>query len=305
MNNNYPGYIGLYKKGELIKRADRLYQIMHSCHLCPRRCRVNRLKGETGYCGAGYQPEISSFHCHRGEEPPISGWAGSGTIFLTHCSLRCVFCQNYPISQLGHGNEISTHRLAEIMLILQKRGCHNINFVTPTHFVPQIVAAVNIAAGKGLKLPLVYNCGGYEQTSVLKLLEGVVDIYMPDIKYGSIREAKNYSNAPDYFQVAKKSVKEMHRQVGKLRMSADNIAQKGLLVRHLILPHNVAKTKKVLTFIKSEISPETYISIMGQYFPAYKAVHIKQLNRKVKRAEYQEALRLVQKLSLEEGWQQD
>jgi len=277
---------------------------MTSCHICPRRCGVNRLKGEIGYCKGGIEPEISSFYSHMGEEPPISGWTGSGTIFFTHCSLRCVFCQNYPISQLGYGNKISIQKLAKIMITLQKRGCHNINLVTPTHFVPQIVAALDIAAGEGLKIPLVYNCGGYEEVSTLKLLEGIVDIYMPDIKYGEKKEAKKYSNAPDYFEVAKKAIKEMHRQVGELKMSKDNIAQKGLIIRHLVLPNDLAKTKKVLSFIKNEISPQTYISIMNQYFPAYKAIHIKELNRKIRKLEYRKVLQLVQRLSLERGWQQ-
>ncbi len=301
---NYPRYIKLHKKGELKKRIDEIYHLMQNCQICPRQCGVNRLKGEKGYCQAGFEPEISSFYCHRGEEPPISGWAGSGTIFFTHCNLRCVFCQNYPISQLGHGKKISVHQLAKMMLILQKKGCHNINFVTPTHFVPQILAALNQAIANGLKIPLVYNCGGYEATKTLKFLDGVVDIYMPDIKYGGRREAEKYSNAPDYFKVAKEAIKEMHRQVGELQISPDNIAQKGLLIRHLILPNNIAKTERVLTFIKTEISPETYISIMDQYFPAYKALKIKQLNRKVTRTEYQKALDVVQKLSLDKGWRQ-
>ena len=268
MNNNSrdPSYLSLYQKGELAQRIDEAYQLMAHCQLCPRRCGVNRLKGQRGYCQAELEPQVSSFHTHIGEEPPISGWAGSGTIFFTHCSLRCVFCQNYPISQLGYGKKISVHRLAEIMLILQKRGCHNINLVTPTHFTPQILAATTQAISRGLTIPLVYNCGGYEALRALQFLEGVVDIYMPDIKYGNSQPARNYSNAPDYFEVTREAVKEMHRQVGTLQVSPEGIAQKGLIVRHLILPNGLAQTDRVLRFIKNEISPETYISIMNPDF---------------------------------------
>ncbi|MBE0478625.1 radical SAM protein [Candidatus Aerophobetes bacterium] len=304
MNKEYPGYVELHEKGELVKKVDSLYEMMQSCHLCPRRCGVARLKGEVGYCRAGAEVEISSFHHHMGEEPPISGWSGSGTIFFTHCSLRCVFCQNFPISQLGHGNKVSISRLAEIMLILQKKGCHNINLVTPTHFAPHVVAAVHIAVRQGLRIPLVYNCGGYEEILTLQLLKGVIDIYMPDIKYGENAQAKKYSNAPDYFDVAKKSVQEMHRQVGDLKLSPDNIAQRGLLIRHLILPHDLATSEKVLYFIKNEISPATYISIMSQYFPAYKAVDVEELQRKITNNEYRKILRLTQELHLEKGWRQ-
>lgn len=304
-DSDYPGFIRLHRSGELAKRVKDIYQLMKSCQLCPRRCGVNRLKGEVGYCRAALEPEISSFYCHFGEEPPISGWAGSGTIFFTHCSLRCVFCQNYPISQLGYGNKISIEHLARIMLNLQKKGCHNINLVTPTHFTPQIMAALDIAASKGLMIPLVYNCGGYESIQTLKLLKGVVDIYMPDIKYGGKEEAEKYSNAPDYFEVAKRAIKEMHHQVGELDVSPDGIAKRGLIIRHLILPNNLAKTEQVLKFIKNEVSPGTYISIMSQYFPAYKATKIPELKRKITKKEYQKVLRFVRELSLENGWQQD
>lgn len=304
-NTNYPGFIKLYKTGKLARRVKDIYQLMENCQLCPRRCGVNRLKGELGYCRAGIEPEVSSFYSHFGEEPPISGWSGSGTVFFTHCNLRCVFCQNYPISQLGYGNKISIEQLASIMLNLQKRGCHNINLVTPTHFTPQIVAALNIAAGKGLTIPLVYNCGGYESIQTLKLLEGIVDIYMPDIKYGGKKEAEKYSNAPDYFEVTKMAVKEMHRQVGDLQISPDGIAKRGLLIRHLILPNNLARSERILKFIKDEVSPNSYISIMSQYFPAYKAVQIPELNRKITKKEYQKVIGLAQKLSLEKGWRQE
>jgi len=303
-DTTYPGYLKLGKK-ELKKRIKKAYQLMENCMLCPRKCGVNRIKGEKGYCRTGIDLEISSFYSHMGEEPPISGWNGSGTIFFTHCNLRCVFCQNYPISHLGYGNKISIDRLAEIMLTLQKRGCHNINLVTPTHFTPHILAAVDEAIDKGLRIPLVYNCGGYEAMETLKLLKGVVDIYLPDIKYGSSREAKKYSNAPDYFEVAKKAIKEMYEQVGELQLSREGIAQRGLIIRHLVLPNNLAKTDKVLSFIKNELSPHIHISIMNQYFPAYKAINIEDLNRKVTDKEYRRVLNLAKKLSLERGWRQN
>ena len=303
-DTTYPDYLKLGKK-ELKKRIKKAYQLMENCMLCPRKCGVNRIKGEKGYCRTGIDLEISSFYSHMGEEPPISGWNGSGTIFFTHCNLRCVFCQNYPISHLGYGKKISIDRLAEIMLTLQKRGCHNINLVTPTHFTPHILAAVDKAIDKGLRIPLVYNCGGYEAMETLKLLKGVVDIYLPDIKYGSSREAKKYSNAPDYFEVAKKAVKEMYEQVGELQLSREGIAQRGLIIRHLVLPNNLAKTDKVLSFIKNELSPHIHISIMNQYFPAYKAINIEDLNRKVTDKEYRRVLNLAKKLSLERGWRQN
>jgi len=298
-----PGYLKIGRES-LKKRVKIAYELMEDCKICPRNCGINRLRGEKGYCRAGLEPEVSSFYCHMGEEPPLSGWAGSGAIFLTHCSLRCVFCQNYPISQLGYGKKITIERLAEIMLILQKRGCHNINFVTPTHFTPQILAAIDRAIDGGLKIPIVYNCGGYEKVETLKLLEGIVDIYLPDIKYGGEEEAKRYSNAQDYFEVAKKAVKEMYRQVGELKLSPDGIACKGLIIRHLVLPNDISKSEKVLKFIKEEISSETYVSIMNQYFPAYKALHLNELNRKVKKEEYRKVLNLARRLGLEKGWKQ-
>jgi len=268
-----PGYLKIERES-LKKRVKIAYELMEDCKICPRNCGVNRLRGEKGYCRAGLEPEVSSFYCHMGEEPPLSG------------------------------KKITIERLAEIMLILQKRGCHNINFVTPTHFTPQILAAIDRAIDGGLKIPIVYNCGGYEKVETLKLLERIVDIYLPDIKYGGEEEAKKYSNAQDYFEVAKKAVKEMYRQVGELKLSPDGIACKGLIIRHLVLPNDISKSEKVLKFIKEEISPETYVSIMNQYFPAYKALHLNELNRKVKKEEYRKVLNLARRLGLEKGWKQ-
>ncbi|NQS90189.1 radical SAM protein [Patescibacteria group bacterium] len=300
---NYPSYLKLYQSGELKKRVKRAYKLMESCQICPRSCRVNR-KEKRGHCRAGLKPVVSSFHLHFGEEPPISGWKGSGTIFLTYCNLGCIFCQNYPISHLGNGNEVNLERLSDMMIALQEKGAHNINLVTPTHFVPQILFSMDLAIGKGLQIPLVYNCGGYESVETLKLLEGIVDIYMPDIKYGGREEAEKCSSAPDYFEVAKKAVKEMYRQVGDLKLNERGIAQRGILVRHLILPQGLAGTRNVFNFIAKEISHQTYVSIMSQYFPAYKAVHIKELNRKITRKEYKQALRIAEEMNLENGWKQ-
>ncbi|MBU4149471.1 MAG: radical SAM protein, partial [Candidatus Omnitrophica bacterium] len=247
---------------EKIKKA---YNLMESCSLCPRKCGVNRLKGGIGFCKAGLLPMVSSFHAHFGEEPPISGHKGSGTIFFTHCSLRCVFCQNYPISQMGEGREVSISELAKIMIKLQDQGCHNINFVTPTHYIPQILKAVCVAKEKGLDVPLVYNCGGYESLEALKILDGVIDMYMPDMKYSDNAAARKYSSAPDYFEASKKAIKEMYAQVGDLKV-VRGIAEKGILIRHLVLPDNLAGSEAIFDFIINELSPDTYVNIMAQYY---------------------------------------
>jgi len=227
----------MHPKIPLIKsRLKEAYALLKSCQVCPRKCGVNRLKNETGFCGMGLHPVVSSDNLHHGEEPPISGFKGSGTIFLTGCNLGCIFCQNYPISQLGHGNQISIHQLAGMMLRLQQAGAHNINFVTPTHFAPQIMGALLIAYEKGLEIPTVYNCGGYESIKMLKLWDGIIDIYMPDMKYSDPTMSKKYSSAPDYPEVNKKAVKEMFHQTGDLKCDENGIATSGLLIRHLILP---------------------------------------------------------------------
>ncbi len=253
----------------------------------------------------GFHPVVSSDNLHHGEEPPISGFRGSGTIFFTGCSLGCVFCQNYPISHLLHGNQITVPRLAEIMLRLQKAGAHNINLVTPTHFTPQIMAALLIAYKKGLKIPIVYNCGGFESLNTLKLLDGIVDIYMPDMKYSDPEMAKLYSSARTYPQINKVAVKEMYRQVGDLQIDENGIAKKGLLIRHLVLPENIAGTKEILRFIAEEISPNTYISLMSQYFPAYKALSMPAINRRITPAEYEKAREYLDQFGLSRGWVQN
>ncbi|HID09910.1 MAG TPA: radical SAM protein [Candidatus Latescibacteria bacterium] len=289
----------------LEERIDAAYKMLESCHVCPRRCGVNRIKGETGACALGRNPAVSSVNLHFGEEPPISGYRGSGTIFFTSCNLRCVFCQNYPISQLRHGREVSVRDLADAMLKLQDRGAHNINFVTPTHLVPQIMDALRIAYERGLEIPLVYNTGGYDSVEMLRLLDGVVEIYMPDMKYSDSEMGRKYSGIPDYLQVNREAIKEMHRQVGDLVIDGDGVARKGLLVRHLVLPEGIAGTEGVLKFLAEEVSKDTYVSLMRQYFPAYKAVNMPPLNRRVTEEEYGEAVELLEKYGLTRGWIQE
>ncbi len=280
---------------------------MEKCRVCPRKCGVNRLKGQIGFCKAGLLPMVSSFHAHFGEEPPISGRNGSGTIFFTHCSLRCVFCQNHPISQSGQGREISIEELAGMMLDLQDQRCHNINFVTPAHYMPQILEAVFLAAEKGLKLPLVYNCGGYESLEALEILDGVIDIYMPDMKYSDNMSAKKYSNAPDYFEINKIAVREMHRQAGDLKIER-GIARKGILIRHLVLPENLAGSQKIFEFIANELSPDTYVNIMAQYYPCHVGNGLKpfptEIDRRITTGEYMEAIRLARDAGLKNGFRQ-
>ncbi|MEN2996239.1 MAG: radical SAM protein [Acetomicrobium sp.] len=280
---------------KLSERLEKALEISSNCELCPRKCHVNRLKDEKGFCKTGRNAVVSSYGPHFGEEKVLVGRFGSGTIFFTHCNMSCVFCQNYDISQLGKGNEVSAQELADIMLELQRMGCHNINLVSPTHCVPQIMEALLHAFEEGLKVPIVYNTGGYDSVDTLKLLEGIVDIYMPDIKYGDDERGMRYSSAPNYFSVAKSAVKEMHRQVGDLKTDDSGIAAKGLLVRHLVLPNDLAGTEKVMEFLATEISTETFVNIMDQYRPLYKAKQYPELSRSVNRAEFQRAVEIARK----------
>ncbi len=298
-------YLRLSKNGELKRRVGKAYQLLRECRLCPRNCGINRLRDEQGFCHVGKTASVASYNTHTGEEPPISGVRGSGTIFFASCNMRCSFCQNYPISQLRHGKKAPPYRLAEMMLSLQKDGCHNINFVTPSHVVPQLIAGVAIAAEKGLALPIVYNSSGYDGLESLKLLDGIVDIYMPDIKYASNMNADTYSKAPDYWDRVRPAIKEMYRQVGDLELTHDGLAKNGLLIRHLVLPNDIAVTEKVLEFIADEISVDTYISLMSQYFPAHKAVEHPILQRRVNREEFRKALDTFHKLGLTNGWLQE
>ncbi len=276
--------------------------MLSSCEVCPRKCEVNRLEGEEGFCRSGEEVMVSSYNAHFGEEPPLVSNFGSGTIFFTNCNLKCVYCQNYPISQLGNGNKVSLLELAKIMLALQKRKCHNINLVTPTHFVPQILKSLKLAIKMGLRIPIVYNTSGYESVETLKLLDGIVDIYLPDTRYADNEVARKYSSAPDYFEIMKKALKEMHRQVGDLTVDKNGMARSGLIVRHLVLPEGLSGTRKIMRFIAREISPHTYISMMAQYFPAYQAGQFPPLSRRINKGEYREALQAFKEEGLENGW---
>ncbi|MDF0592363.1 radical SAM protein [Methanotrichaceae archaeon M04Ac] len=285
----------------LRERAEAALDSLESCDICPRACGVNRLAGEVGYCRSGRLARVSSFTPHFGEEAPLVGTRGSGTIFMTGCNLRCVFCQNYDISHLGEGREVSPAKLAEMMICLQEGGCHNINFVTPTHFVPQILEALCEAAAMGLLVPLVYNSGGYDSVETLRLLDGIFDIYMPDAKYGTDSAAKKYSDAPDYTRIMKAAIREMHRQVGPLEVDDDGVAIQGLLVRHLVLPENLAGTAEVVRFLAEEVSPETYLNVMAQYHPCYKAYSYPELSRPITLREYAEAVGLARAAGLDRG----
>jgi len=297
-----PSYVKLLEKGELSQRIELLSQFLKECKLCPRECRVNRLDGEIGYCGAGSELMISSAFPHFGEEPPLVGFHGSGTIFLTHCNLRCIFCQNYDISHLGKGESVTSSDLARTMLRLQGIGCHNINFVSPTHYVPQIVASLPEAIDKGLRLPIVYNCSGYESIEMIQLLEDVVDVYMPDTKYMDEKFSKRFSNAPDYPEVIRKVLKEMYRQVGDLVMNSSGIAERGLLIRHLVMPGGVGSSEAVLRFIGEEISVHSYVNIMDQYRPEYLAHEYSEISRRITHKEYIEAIQIAKSFHLHRGF---
>jgi putative pyruvate formate lyase activating enzyme len=292
-----PAYLHL-PAGELERRAEAAFARMACCDLCGQKCRLNRLQGELGVCRSGTRARVSSYGAHFGEEDPLRGWRGSGTIFFSRCNLRCQFCQNYEISQSDAGQEVTPEELAAIMLILQAEGCHNINLVSPSHLVAPILAAVAVAARSGLRLPLVYNSGGYDSLEALRLLDGVIDIYMPDMKYADSRIALKYSRARDYPKVNRAAIKEMYRQVGDLQLSEEGLALRGLLVRHLILPNRLAGTQQIVHFLATEISTNTYLNLMDQYHPAYKAGQYPELNRRITPAEYGEALQLAHKAGL-------
>jgi putative pyruvate formate lyase activating enzyme len=291
-NNLNPSYLRL-STAELDEKISLLYQILEKCTICPRNCRVNRTEGEEGFCRTGDRPVVSSSGPHFGEESPLVGRGGSGTIFFTNCNLGCIFCQNYTISHLGEGVTVTCERLASIMLDLQALGCHNINLVTPTHQTPMILRALKLAIKGGLRIPIVYNCGGYESVETLQLLDGVIDIYMPDFKYSDPEMAKKFSYAEDYPGTAKKAIKEMHRQVGDLLINRSGIAERGLLVRHLVMPEEISGTAEVVRFIAEEISRNTYINIMDQYHPCYRAFDHPSLSRRITSEEYRNALDLA------------
>ena len=294
-------YIKLHRQGELEKIRDILIVRLANCTFCPRNCGVNRLEGEVGFCHTGRKARVSSSFLHFGEEPELVGKAGSGTIFFSFCNLGCLYCQNDTLSHLGEGEEFSPQNLAETMLMLQDRGAHNINFVTPTHVIAQILEGLCIAVDRGLHLPLVYNCGGYESTEVLKLVRGIFDIYMPDIKYSDNEIARKFSCAPDYWEIVKSAVIEMHQQVGDLIVE-DGIAKRGLLIRHLVLPNGLAGSFEAFKFIKEEVSHGTYVNIMQQYRPCYKAAEFDELSRRISSDEFMQAIGYARKMGFYRGF---
>jgi putative pyruvate formate lyase activating enzyme len=298
MSEPAAGYLQLLEKGELERRANEAWSRLEACELCPHRCKANRLKGELGFCKTAGQAIVASYGPHFGEEAPLVGRRGSGTVFFSRCNLSCVFCQNYDISHLGAGEAVTPEFLAFVFLALQEDGCHNINLVSPSHVVPFILKALVLAAGEGLTLPLVYNSGGYDALGTLRLLEGVVDIYMPDFKYWDAGVAKRLSGAADYPQVARAAIKEMHGQVGDLTISPGGIATRGLLVRHLVLPGGLAGTGRCMRFLAEEISRNTYVNVMAQYRPCGTASRHPPLDRRITPAEYAEAVDLAREAGL-------
>ncbi len=302
-----PGYVRLSRSGELEERARRAHEVLRDCVVCPQECRVNRIEDEEGFCRTGLLPRVSSYSPHFGEEAPLVGKNGSGTVFFAGCNMRCIFCQNYEISQCAAGYAVSCEDLAGVMLRLQERGCHNINFVSPSHVVPQIFRAVAIAVPRGLNVPLVYNSGGYDSVETLRLLDGVIDIYMPDAKYGRDDVALELSHAPGYTGRMQAALQEMHRQVGDLEIR-DGIAVRGMIIRHLVLPGNLANSEVVMKFIAEEISRDSYVNVMAQYHPAWKASEggrnpvLAALQRPVTAREYRYAVRCAKENGLRRGF---
>ena len=294
-----PPYRALHASGDLRKRGEDLWSIMESCRLCPRQCGVNRLKGEKGFCRGTSDLVVASHHAHFGEEEPLVGRGGSGTVFFSNCGLRCVFCINYDISWEGRGKKRDLDDLAGMMLDLQERGCHNINIVTPTHYSPHVVLALDIAAAKGLRLPLVYNTCGWERTEILKVLDGVVDIYLPDFKYSDGKMAAKYSSgAGSYPQMTKAALLEMNRQVGVAVPAEDGLMYRGLMIRHLVMPNNVGGTKDVLSWVAEHLPKDTYVNIMSQYRPMYRAHDYPDIARRLTREEYAEAVAWARRAGL-------
>jgi putative pyruvate formate lyase activating enzyme len=291
-------YLTAHKEGILKERAADLYHALQDCTLCPRNCHADRLSGDTGTCKTAEHAMVSSYMPHFGEEQPISGSRGSGTIFFTNCNLLCSFCQNFDISHEGRGQAVTAQELAEMMLSLQALGCHNINFVTPSHVVPQILQALIIAIENGLDIPLVYNSGGYDHVSTLEQLDGIIDIYMPDFKFWDSKVAAETCNAPDYPEIARQAVAEMHRQRGPLRMNPSGLAEKGLLVRHLVMPEGMAGTREVMNYLSEEISEDTYVNIMPQYRPCGRAWETPALRKSLQMNEFREAVQDALKAGL-------
>ena len=302
-----PSYLELHRSGELKARGRKLWNLMEACELCPRRCRVNRLEGERGFCGANSTLVIASHQAHFGEETPLVGSGGSGTVFFSHCGLRCVFCINWDVSWEGRGRERSIGQLAGMMLDLQERGCHNISVVTPTHYSAHILLALDEAAGKGLGLPLVYNTCGWERLEILKQLDGIVDIYLPDFKYADSGMAARYSSeAASYPEVTRAALLEMHDQVGVAKPADDGLMYRGLMIRHLVMPNDVGGTCEVVEWIADNLPEDTYVNLMSQFRPVYKASEFSEIDRRLVREEYEEAVRCARAAGLTnldiQGW---
>ena len=300
-----PGYLELYKSGELDQRIKDSRRHLSSCRLCPRYCEANRLNGEVGFCQATDQLRVYKYKQHFGEEPPISGTRGSGIIFFTGCTLGCYFCQNFPFSHNHQGRDISPSTLARMMIVLQEQGAHNINWVTPTHFIPQALEALKIAVEMGLRLPIVYNTNGFDSPEALDLLDGIVDIYLPDLKYALSEPARKYSKSRIYPGASQAAIKEMFRQVGFLQINDEGIATRGMIVRHLVLPEQLENTFEVLRFLSEEISSHIHLSLMTQYIPIWEARRFKEINRKISRKEYETVSRWLEYFGFTNGWLQD
>jgi putative pyruvate formate lyase activating enzyme len=291
-------YTDLAATGELRQRAERLGTHLHSCDLCPHLCHVDRIEGKLGRCKAGAEARIASFGAHFGEEAPLVGQGGSGTVFFSHCTMRCVYCQNWDISQAAEGEEVSEADLADVMVRLQERGCENINLVTPTHYLVPILKALALAAERGLEVPLVYNTSGYERVDILRFLDGVVDVYLPDIKYADAEASRRFSGAADYPEAAFAALREMHRQVGGLQVDERGVAVRGLMVRHLVLPDGLAGTPEVMRFIAEELSLETYVNVMGQYRPEFRAAAFPEIALRLTAEELREAIEIARAAGL-------
>ena len=303
-----PSYVKLLHNGELRIRAETAYKNLASCTSCPRDCEANRIKGEYGICTSGYLPVISSYTPHFGEEPVLSGTRGAGNIFFGNCNLKCIYCQNYEISQnplSEKKNEVTHERLAEIMIELQNKNCHNIGLVSPTHFSATILKSIYFASQKGLELPIIYNTNGYDSVDMLKLYDGIIDIYLPDFKYGNSVFAKKYSLVDNYFEKAKEAIKEMFRQVGDKPVYNKGVMVRGMIIRHLILPNDLSGTEKVFQFIAEELSPDVHISLMSQYYPTNKTYKDILINRSILNSEYEKALELLDRYGLQNGWIQE
>lgn len=307
--NFIPSYLSLYDSGEILGRLEAFEAMLQSCTICPHDCGNNRLKNELARCYSGYLPVVSAYCQHFGEEPALGGSEGVGNIFLGNCNLRCVYCQNFQISQnwkVEKQNEVSFERMAEMMLELQAKGVHAIGFVSPTHFVPQIVRALSIAIPRGLNLPLIYNTNAYDSVDVLRLLDGIFDIYLPDLKYSDDEFGYKYSKVKEYSGISRAAVKEMHRQVGsELQCGDDGLVNRGLIIRHLVLPNDIASSESTLRWIASELDPRVTLSIMSQYYPTHKALTTELLDRRIRESEYERALRMLDKYGFENGWAQE